>query len=186
VKNRIHLDLVPASGTRDEEPARLLGLGAMVVDDLRRPEGPGWVVLADPEGNELCILRSEAERTASAAAGRWTTGTARDAIRFVEFVPLDGFTSSMSDNALPDGVRPNPAAVTPTVPRRSMTNSRGSGCTTSCGKARSARFAPYGSDSPMVCLSESPLEHPRWLLSNRRARRTALPLVDRLPAVGAA
>jgi predicted enzyme related to lactoylglutathione lyase len=80
VKNRIHLDLVPASGTRDEELARLPGLGATVVDDLRRPEGPGWVVLADPEGNEFCILRSEAERTASAAAGRWTTGTARDAI----------------------------------------------------------------------------------------------------------
>jgi predicted enzyme related to lactoylglutathione lyase len=62
VKNRLHLDLVPASGTRDEELARLLDLGATVVDDLRKPEGPGWVVLADPEGNEFCILRSEAER----------------------------------------------------------------------------------------------------------------------------
>ena len=61
-KNRIHLDLVPASGTRDAELERLLGLGATVVDDLRRPDGPGWVVLADPEGNEFCILRSEAER----------------------------------------------------------------------------------------------------------------------------
>jgi len=29
-------------------------------------------------------------------------------------------------------------------------------------------FAPYGSDSPMVCLSESPLEHLRWLLLNRQ------------------
>jgi predicted enzyme related to lactoylglutathione lyase len=62
VKNRLHLDLVPATGTRDEELARLLALGATVVDDLRKPDGPGWVVLADPEGNEFCILRSDAER----------------------------------------------------------------------------------------------------------------------------
>jgi Glyoxalase-like domain len=62
VKNRIHFDLVPAAGTRDEELARLRALGATEVDDLRRPDGRGWVVLADPEGNEFCILRSEAER----------------------------------------------------------------------------------------------------------------------------
>ncbi len=61
-ENRVHLDLVPAEGTRDEELARLLALGAVVVDDLRRPDGGGWVVLADPEGNEFCILRGEAER----------------------------------------------------------------------------------------------------------------------------
>lgn len=64
VKNRLHLDLVPAEGTRDEELARLLALGAGVFDDLRRPDGTGWVVLADPEGNEFCILRSDAERAA--------------------------------------------------------------------------------------------------------------------------
>jgi hypothetical protein len=64
VKNRLHLDLVPATGTRDEELARLLELGASIVADLRRPDGPGWVVLADPEGNEFCILRSDAERAA--------------------------------------------------------------------------------------------------------------------------
>ena len=63
-KNRLHLDLVPVEGTRDQELERLLGLGAQVVDDLRRPDGPGWVVLADPEGNEFCILRSDAERAA--------------------------------------------------------------------------------------------------------------------------
>jgi Glyoxalase-like domain len=50
VKNRVHLDLVPAEGTRDEEAARLVSIGATVVDDLRRPDGSGWVVLADPEG----------------------------------------------------------------------------------------------------------------------------------------
>jgi predicted enzyme related to lactoylglutathione lyase len=62
VKNRLHLDLVPAEGTRDDELARLLDLGARTVEDLRRPDGSGWVVLADPEGNEFCILRSDAER----------------------------------------------------------------------------------------------------------------------------
>ncbi|WP_127500950.1 VOC family protein [Actinoplanes solisilvae] len=60
-KNRIHLDLRPAEGTRDEELARLTGLGANVVADHRNDDGTGWVVLADPEGNEFCILRSEAE-----------------------------------------------------------------------------------------------------------------------------
>jgi hypothetical protein len=66
VKNRIHLDLRPRSGTRDEELARLLDLGASVIDDLRDHHGPGtgWVVLGDPQGNEFCILRSEAERSA--------------------------------------------------------------------------------------------------------------------------
>lgn len=62
VKNRLHLDLTPAEGTRDEELKRLLGLGARTVDDRRRTDGSGWVVLADPEGNEFCILRSDAER----------------------------------------------------------------------------------------------------------------------------
>jgi len=68
VKNRVHLDLRPRSGTRDEELRRLVALGATQVDDLRGKYGPGtgWVVLADPEGNEFCILRSEAERTAHA------------------------------------------------------------------------------------------------------------------------
>lgn len=69
VKNRIHFDLRPTDRTRDEEVARLLAAGATQVDDKRevRGDGTGWVVLADPEGNEFCILRSEAERAASAA-----------------------------------------------------------------------------------------------------------------------
>jgi predicted enzyme related to lactoylglutathione lyase len=67
VKNRLHLDLMPATGTRDEELARLLALGATIVDDLRQLDGTGWVVLADPEGNEFCILRSDAERAGDSA-----------------------------------------------------------------------------------------------------------------------
>jgi glyoxalase superfamily protein len=70
VKNRIHFDLMPRDGTQDEELARLLERGAVEVQDFRNQWGPGtgWVVLADPEGNEFCILRSEAERDAARAA----------------------------------------------------------------------------------------------------------------------
>lgn len=64
VKNRLHLDLQPQDRTRDEEVKRLLALGATLVDDQRRPDGTGWVVLADPEGNECCVERSAAERAA--------------------------------------------------------------------------------------------------------------------------
>ena len=62
VKNRLHLDLKPAEGTRDEELERLRGLGATEVADRRRPDGSVCVVLSDPEGNEFCIVRSDAER----------------------------------------------------------------------------------------------------------------------------
>ncbi len=68
VKNRIHLDIQPHSGTRDEEVERVKVLGAVEVDDQRDHYGPGigWVVLQDPEGNEFCILRSEGERAVGA------------------------------------------------------------------------------------------------------------------------
>ena len=61
-KNRIHLDVQPEDTTRDAEVARLIGLGASIVDDHRKPDGTGWVVMADPEGNEFCVERSVAER----------------------------------------------------------------------------------------------------------------------------
>ena len=65
VKNRAHLDLEPSDRSRDDEVARVLALGAVLADDRRRPDGTGWVVLTDPEGNEFCVLRSAAERTAT-------------------------------------------------------------------------------------------------------------------------
>ena len=70
VKNRIHFDLVPRSGTRDEETERLLAAGATIVNDLRGHWGPGtgWAVLGDPEGNEFCVLRTQAERDAAQQA----------------------------------------------------------------------------------------------------------------------
>jgi hypothetical protein len=65
VKNRIHLDLRPQDRRRDAEVERVLGLGATLVNDLRRPDGTGWVVLADPEGNEFCVERGQADRDGS-------------------------------------------------------------------------------------------------------------------------
>ena len=68
VKNRVHLDVVPVDGTRDAEVERLLRLGATLVADHRRPDGTGFVVLADPGGNEFCVERSAGERAAAGAA----------------------------------------------------------------------------------------------------------------------
>ncbi|HEX3299732.1 MAG TPA: VOC family protein [Actinomycetota bacterium] len=62
VKNRVHLDLQPTDRTRDDEIERVRALGATPLHDLRKGDGSGWLVLADPEGNEFCILRSQAER----------------------------------------------------------------------------------------------------------------------------
>ncbi|MFF7309040.1 VOC family protein [Streptomyces sp. NPDC008137] len=64
VKNRLHLCLRPNT-TREEEVERLFKLGATLVEDRREPDGPGWAVLADPEGNEFCVLRSESDRAAT-------------------------------------------------------------------------------------------------------------------------
>lgn len=64
IKNRIHLCLRPET-SRDQEVERLLGIGATFVADHRNPDGSGWAVLADPEGNEFCVLRSESDRAAA-------------------------------------------------------------------------------------------------------------------------
>ena len=61
-KNRLHLDVAPLDRTRDEEVARLTELGATVVEDHRTADGAGWVWMADPEGNDFCVERSDAER----------------------------------------------------------------------------------------------------------------------------
>ena len=55
VKNRMHICLRPTDRDRDEEVERILALGATMVDDRRQPD-KGWAVLADPEGNEFCVL----------------------------------------------------------------------------------------------------------------------------------
>ncbi|MET0134750.1 MAG: VOC family protein [Kibdelosporangium sp.] len=63
-KNRVHLCLWPDS-TREQEFDRLLELGAELAEDFRQPDGTGWVVLTDPEGNEFCVLRGASERKAT-------------------------------------------------------------------------------------------------------------------------
>jgi len=65
VLNRLHLDLRADGSTADEEVARLLGLGARRVD-VGQPPDTTWTVLADPEGNEFCVLmRSVQDVTAT-------------------------------------------------------------------------------------------------------------------------
>ena len=57
-KNRLHLDLAPhTSQDRDAEIARLESLGATRVD-VGQGVASSWTVLADPEGNEFCVLSS--------------------------------------------------------------------------------------------------------------------------------
>ena len=59
VKNRLHLDLRPSD--QFAEVRRLIGLGATRVD-VGQPGDSSWVVLADPEGNEFCVLRPFTEK----------------------------------------------------------------------------------------------------------------------------
>jgi predicted enzyme related to lactoylglutathione lyase len=56
VKNRVHLDLTTSAEDRDEEIERLLALGAHRVD-VGQTGAESWTVLADPEGNEFCVVR---------------------------------------------------------------------------------------------------------------------------------
>jgi hypothetical protein len=69
VKNRLHLDVRPADGSSQAaELERLLAHGARRVDI-----GQGdvtWEVLADPEGNEFCLLRSTPSDLAAARAAQ--------------------------------------------------------------------------------------------------------------------
>jgi hypothetical protein len=54
VKNRLHLDVRPIDASHEAEVERLIGLGARRAD-IGQGDVP-WVVLADPEGNEFCVL----------------------------------------------------------------------------------------------------------------------------------
>jgi predicted enzyme related to lactoylglutathione lyase len=55
VKNRLHIDLRPDD--QEAEVERLVNMGARHVD-VGQPPDATWVVLADPEGNEFCVLRA--------------------------------------------------------------------------------------------------------------------------------
>ncbi|WP_275003178.1 VOC family protein [Promicromonospora iranensis] len=55
-KNRLHWDFAPhTSDDRDAEIARLVELGATVID-VGQPADAPWTVLTDPDGNEFCVL----------------------------------------------------------------------------------------------------------------------------------
>jgi predicted enzyme related to lactoylglutathione lyase len=56
VKNRVHVDLTTGAEDRDQEIERLLSLGARRVD-VGQTGAESWTVLADPEGNEFCVVR---------------------------------------------------------------------------------------------------------------------------------
>ena len=55
-KLRMHIDVNPTDRDQDAELERLLGLGATRADVGQTGE-ENWHVLADPEGNEFCLLR---------------------------------------------------------------------------------------------------------------------------------
>jgi len=70
-KNRLHLDLRADGTSTADELARLESLGARRVD-VGQGDDVTWVVLADPEGNELCLLSrtvQDVEREAAAEEG---------------------------------------------------------------------------------------------------------------------
>lgn len=57
MKNRLHLDVSPIDGSTEDEVTRLLGLGATKTD-VSQGSDRNWVVMADLEGNEFCVLRT--------------------------------------------------------------------------------------------------------------------------------
>jgi hypothetical protein len=56
VKNRVHVDLTSGAEDRTDEIDRLLALGARRID-IGQTGTESWTVLADPEGNEFCVVR---------------------------------------------------------------------------------------------------------------------------------
>jgi predicted enzyme related to lactoylglutathione lyase len=62
VKNRLHLDLRANGTSTDDEVNRLLQLGARMADVGQSPDST-WTVLADPEGNEFCVLSRTVQDT---------------------------------------------------------------------------------------------------------------------------
>ncbi|MEU9824703.1 VOC family protein [Micromonospora chersina] len=61
MKNRVRIGLEP-DVPRDREVERVPALDATVLVDRRDPDGSGGIMLAGPEGNAFCVVRSDAER----------------------------------------------------------------------------------------------------------------------------
>ena len=68
VKNRLHLDLRADGSTAQEEVDRLLSLGARRAD-VGQGSDVTWTVLADPEGNEFCVLSRSVQDVLSESSG---------------------------------------------------------------------------------------------------------------------
>ena len=66
IKNRLHLDLRADGGPAAAELDRLLSLGARPAD-AGQPADASWIVLADPEGNEFCLLSRTVQEVQSPA-----------------------------------------------------------------------------------------------------------------------
>ncbi len=66
---RLHIDVSPTDQDQDAELERLLRVGAQPVDIGQTGE-ESWHVLADPEGNEFCLLRRRVPPVSLPAAGR--------------------------------------------------------------------------------------------------------------------
>ncbi|MEU0518429.1 VOC family protein [Streptosporangium sp. NPDC006007] len=61
VGSRLHMHLNPGEVSLAREVARLIDLGATVISEHRRVDDIGWIVMADPDGNEFCVDSSDAE-----------------------------------------------------------------------------------------------------------------------------
>ncbi len=68
----LRLDLTPQEASRDEEVERLLKMGATLAADHREPDGDGWVLLTDPEGNGFSVARRPAADGGDAVAATAT------------------------------------------------------------------------------------------------------------------
>jgi len=66
-KNRLHIDLRPVD--QEAEIERLVNIGARHVD-IGQSEDDPWTVLADPEGNEFCVLRQGGQRGQGGQGGQ--------------------------------------------------------------------------------------------------------------------
>lgn len=64
-KLRLHLDLRPDDGDVEQEVERLIRLGARRAD-VGQTGDEGFTVLADPEGNEFCVIHNEPRRPSGA------------------------------------------------------------------------------------------------------------------------
>ncbi len=118
-KNRIHLDLRPTGRTRAAEVERALALGARLIADRTRPDGGGWFLLADPEGNEFCVERGESdparEPGIEAVEGTGATNPVRPADTRESTLRLEKVTPDNVEAAVALKVRPDQERFVSTV-----------------------------------------------------------------------